>query len=298
MSNIEEYKRYIKKQEMLGNKIFKFREDRGCIRLGMGSYIENNETERLITIPDFVEDISGSFMGVKQGLVIRGGRLKKIEFIEYGGEKLDLRGLNTKEINSMSDMFFGCENLKELNIDGFDTSKVTSMENMFYRCAGLREINLSGFNTSNVVSMEAMFSSCVNLKEIDLSNFDTRQVVNARNMFSNCDKLEKLKVDNFDTRNIKSMHKMFYGCDNLKELDLSNFDIRNIKNMEYMFKDCIQLERIDMSNFSAGVEYRRGMFECCDKLKLIITNREHKRWLEEHRGWTNLNKSCEIKVRE
>ena len=37
----------------------------------------------------------------------------------------------------MKYMFYGCENLKEINILGFDTQKVTDMSYMFYDCNSL-----------------------------------------------------------------------------------------------------------------------------------------------------------------
>ena len=44
---------------------------------------------------------------------------------------------------------------------------------MFYGCQDITEIDLSNFNTSKLTYMYSMFSGCSQLTSIDLSNFDT-----------------------------------------------------------------------------------------------------------------------------
>ena len=61
----------------------------------------------------------------------------------------------------MSDMFYGCSSLKELNLNNFNTNNVIDMTYMFYGCSSLKELNLNNFNTNNVIDMYRMFYGCL-----------------------------------------------------------------------------------------------------------------------------------------
>lgn len=41
------------------------------------------------------------------------------------------------------------------------------MSNMFYKCTGLEEINMDGCNLSNVYLLNNMFYGCKNLKKLN-----------------------------------------------------------------------------------------------------------------------------------
>ena len=60
----------------------------------------------------------------------------------------------------MSEMFYGCSSLKELNLNNFNTNNVTNMSYMFSGCSSLKELYLNNFNTNNVTNMSFMFSGC------------------------------------------------------------------------------------------------------------------------------------------
>ena len=150
---------------------------------------------------------------------------------------LDLSGLDTSNVTTMSYMFNGCSSLTELDLSGFDTTNVTNMANMFNGCSGLAELDLSGFDTANVTNMYYMFGSCSGLTELDLSGFDTANVTNMANMVRGCSSLTELAVSGFDTANVTNMSWMFGGCKNLYDLDLSNWDMSK-ENTANMFYNC------------------------------------------------------------
>ena len=58
---------------------------------------------------------------------------------------------------SCLDWFYGCSNMTSCDLKGLDTSNVTSMSEMFSGCSSLISLDLSGFDTSNVINMEQMF---------------------------------------------------------------------------------------------------------------------------------------------
>ena len=60
----------------------------------------------------------------------------------------------------MSNMFYGCRSLKELNLSKWDVSNVTNMSYMFYGCISLRKLNLSGWEISWRTLTNNMFFKC------------------------------------------------------------------------------------------------------------------------------------------
>ena len=181
---------------------------------------------------------------------------------------IDLSGFDTSKVVNMNNMFYGCSNLKSIDVSNFNTSKVTDMAGMFEKCSSLTYLDLSSFDTSNVTKMGAfnanyggMFSRCFNLKKINLSSFNTSKVTIMGNMFGNCSSLESLDLSNFDTLNVKHMGFMFTGCTSLTNLNVSNFNTSNVINMTGMFRGCTSLKSLDLSNFdTSNVTHMDSMF--------------------------------------
>ena len=184
-------------------------------------------------------------------------------------DTLDLTGLDTSNMTSMSRMFYKSTSLKNIDVSGFDTSKVVNMIFMFNNCSSLISLDLSSFNTSNVTKMEAMFQNDVNLENITFGdNFNTSKVKDMIAMFASCKKLSYINLSNFDTSNVKEMQSMFYYCENLKSLDLSNFDTSQVINMYAMFMNCSSLKELDLSSFDTSkVTNMQSMFLSCKNLE-------------------------------
>ena len=184
-------------------------------------------------------------------------------------DTLDLTGLDTSNMTSMSRMFYKSTSLKNIDVSGFDTSKVVNMIFMFNNCSSLISLDLSSFNTSNVTNMEAMFQNDVNLENITFGdNFNTSKVKDMIAMFALCKKLSYINLSNFDTSNVKEMQSMFYYCENLKSLDLSNFDTSQVINMYAMFMNCSSLKELDLSSFDTSkVTNMQSMFLSCKNLE-------------------------------
>ena len=125
-----------------------------------------------------------------------------------------LENLNTEEVTSMSEMFFGCASLTELDLQNLNTAKVTDMSSMFAGCAGLTSLNLTKFNTENVKDMSAMFGACASLTMLDLQNFNTANVADMRYMFTDCSNLTTINCTN--TWKEVASDDMFKACEKLK----------------------------------------------------------------------------------
>ena len=59
----------------------------------------------------------------------------------------------------MSFVFFECSKLEEIKLN-FNCINVTNMSNMFSGCNSLKEIILSSFNNKNITDMSDMFCKC------------------------------------------------------------------------------------------------------------------------------------------
>ena len=125
---------------------------------------------------------------------------------------IDLDGLNTSAVTSMSDMFSYCQALTSLDVTHFDTSAVTNMGYMFNSCRALTSLDVTHFDTSAVTSMSNMFSSCQALTSLDVTHFDTSDVTDMRRMFYSCNALATVYASSaFVVSQVTSSANMFAG---------------------------------------------------------------------------------------
>ena len=121
-----------------------------------------------------------------------------------------IENLNTENVTSMAQMFFGCRNLAELDVTHFNTANVTSMISMFNTCMGLTSLDVTNFNTVNVTDMSYMFSNCNKLKEIYVSDkFVTDDVRFSSGMFSGASSLS----GDIDWKSVKVNDKTYAKTD-------------------------------------------------------------------------------------
>lgn len=75
-------------------------------------------------------------------------------------------------------------------MENFNASELKNMSQMFYNCTGLTELNLSSLNTSNVRDMSYLFSGCSSLKTIYVGDqWSTASVTDGKKMFKDCTSL-------------------------------------------------------------------------------------------------------------
>lgn len=134
-----------------------------------------------------------------------------ITFQNYTGTELDheTQMLDTTNFSNMTNMFYACKSLTELDLSSWNTSNVTKMQAMFTDNIKLLELNVNTWNTSNVTTMRGMFNSCKSLSELDLSSFITTSVTDMGSMFYNCEKLTYLDIRNFTFDKVTSYSLMF-----------------------------------------------------------------------------------------
>ena len=87
------------------------------------------------------------------------------------------------QVKSLKNLFSNCECISSIFIKKY-RNNITDMSNMFYKCSSLKELNFTKFNTNNVTYMTAMFYGCSSLKELNLSNFNTINVKDMMGIFN------------------------------------------------------------------------------------------------------------------
>ena len=167
-------------------------------------------------------------------------------------KKIDISGWNTKNVQTMANMFAFCEYVDEIfGLDDLDISNVERMSSMFHDCSKLEKIDISKWDFRKVNSMVGMFRNCKKLKEIvGIENIKTDSLTYASGIFYNCWKLTKLDLNNWNTSNLYSVDHMFYGCKGLKEVRIGNFNMKDVPSIESLFENCQSLQDIDdLSNW-------------------------------------------------
>lgn len=158
--------------------------------------------------------------------------------------------MNITNTNSLNKIFYEIDKLTSITFsDSFDTKNIEDMSYMFYGCVSLTSINFFNFNTKNVKYMMGMFSLCSSLTSIDLHNFNTESALSMGGMFSYCHSLKSINITNFNTERVVYMSYMFQNCDSLTSINLSNFVTLSVENMNNMFHNCTSLNYLDISSF-------------------------------------------------
>ena len=155
-------------------------------------------------------------------------------------------------IESCQKMFYGLDNIIEIDLSNFDFSKVENMHSMFSQCLNLEKIKFGKINTSLAKTMSHLFINCTKLTSIDLSHFNTSSVTNMRAMFALCKSLTSIDASKFNTQKVETMLDMFAYCYELITVNVSSFDTSKVIFMKGMFFQCFKLKYLDLSNFNTS----------------------------------------------
>ena len=147
-------------------------------------------------------------------------------------------------------MFRDCSSLISLDLRYINTENVERMDEMFKGCVKLTSFDLSQFKISSLNNMEYMFDGCSSLNTIDLSNINAPKLINMASMFNNCSELSSVNLSNFTT-SVNNMTNIFKGCTNLIVLDISGFNFKNIISNNSLFEEFNKLRYFNIK----GVEF-------------------------------------------
>ena len=159
------------------------RDDKGLMIMS-GKYAGGN-----LVIPKSVNKLNIDWGSYKKVTLSGGSGLVTLEECFKGYESLEevyLGNLDVSNVESMFDMFSGCENLQNIDsLSDWDVSEVTNMAYMFNDCIKLQDIDsLRNWNVSKVENMFQMFDCCFKLQNIDgLRDWNVSNVKYMRDMF-------------------------------------------------------------------------------------------------------------------
>ena len=229
-------------------------------------------------------DLYKLYIGAEKGVLAPANSISLFEGYT-NATSMDLRFLNTKNVTDMSNMFYNCKKLANLNISSFNTSKVTRMRGMFNYCLELTTLDLRSFNTSKVTDMYGMFKGAgtnveyhMNLQHIyGLEKFDTSKVTNMGSMFAYCSNLYELDISSFNTSKVTDMSDMFHGWfkgnKKITSLDITHFDTSKVKNMNGMFSWNTSLKEINLIGIDTSkVTDMSNMFFYDNQLTTVYVN--------------------------
>lgn len=107
---------------------------------------------------------------------------------------VEINGLDLINISktSLAGFFSGLANLKKISFKS--RNNITDMSNLFYSCSKLEEVDFSNVDTSNVTNMGNIFYNCNKLKTIP--ELTTNKVVSMSSAFHNCTALSIASLNN------------------------------------------------------------------------------------------------------
>ena len=137
-----------------------------------------------------------------------------------------------------------------LDLTDIDISELDNLSYIFWGLDNMEDVDISGWDISNVKFMKGIFSNCTKLKKIiGIENLDVSKLENANNMFFCCKKLVELDLTKWNPVSLQYTRQMFYECSNLKIIkNIENWQLPNVKDVSYMFCDCAKLD-VDLSNW-------------------------------------------------
>lgn len=99
---------------------------------------------------------------------------KYISFYSYNGTDLtdEIANLDTSNMTTFNNMFYGCSNITELALNHFDLTNITQLSYTFYSCSNLTSLDLSSWVNNKITYCSYTFAYCSKLKYLDMRNFD------------------------------------------------------------------------------------------------------------------------------
>ena len=143
--------------------------------------------------------------------------------------------LDTSDVTSFANMFYGSTNLKTIDVSNWDTSKVTNIGSMFYGCTNLKEVKgMDNFDVSKVTNCTSPLRNTA-VEIIDLNKWDVSNWTKMYEIFREV-KATHIYVDKWNTSNVTSFQNAFLYCQKLQYLDITNWDFSSATTVFQMFQ--------------------------------------------------------------
>ena len=106
---------------------------------------------------------------------------------------LDISELKFNSATNIKALFSNCKHIENIKgLENIKTDKIKDMSNMFYMCKNLKEVDINSWNVNNVNKFLNMFAYCNTLSKIDISSWNINSASKIGGMFSYAESLETI----------------------------------------------------------------------------------------------------------
>lgn len=248
----------------LNNKEYATAFDGISSRAGLFKGIELRELN-LMDLSVMNDSIVGLFAGLKAKSVIVTGfdtsSIKKMSGLFYYSciEELDLRGLDTRNVEDMCCLLLGAKIKNIIGLDKLNVSKVKNMAGMLARFStNTALLDLSNWKVNNVTNVKNFSFGCT-LHDIVMDGLEFSSLKVMSDMFYSAS-LDSLTFKNIKAPIAETSDNMF-GMSTIGDLDILNLELPQAKEVSSTFYclDCVRLRIENINIPSAGSIY--SMFE-------------------------------------
>lgn len=147
-------------------------------------------------------------------------------------EELNCSGL---EFSTYECLFTYCHSIVKIDLTGH---KIDSLSDTFFDCINLREVNFNDCGSNALKAGRLCFVYCMSLRDIDFKSLDLNNLTDAEFMFGKCGRLEHIDFGKTSFNNLKNTKEMFIGCTKLSRVDINTagadkilFSLNSIKSL-------------------------------------------------------------------
>lgn len=194
-------------------------------------------------------------------------------FTKLNHSRVDVSGMDTRNVVDMREMFSDTLFLRELNLTTFDTSNVRNLMAAFAGMLALQHLDVKGWDTSKCRTFREMFDSDLKLKELDIGHFDTSKAEDIESIFLRCASLERADIESWELPNVKHISHIFNGCRQIKNITMPYIYRYNQEEISSMFAGCKNVSYIDLRGLELDVNSNTiciNNFRNCNNLKFVL----------------------------
>ena len=170
----------------------------------------------------------------------------KYAFYWFPVKKMDLTGFSAVDARYIDGLFEYSKITEIVFGESFNSKNVYSMSQLFYGLSGLTKVDLENLDTSNVSDFSFMFNDVRSMTTLDISTFNMQYAYNMEYMFSGMKALTSITLPAIDISQA-NLKNMFDGVESLVTLDMSSMtmaDDYSCPSVEDMFKNAKNLVTI------------------------------------------------------
>ena len=257
----------------------------GLSSMTTNSFVENIDASEVTNLESMFDGCSVLANGTSDGTLnlnqFSSAGIISAENMFYGCaalENVSLGGFGEASVlTSTKSMFDGCGALSSLAIDAFDTSNVEDMSSMFKGCDDLTRIGTGSSYTlqiNSATTIKDIFNGCTNLETVSISGGGSLgnpcPIVedNMTGMFAGCESLATVKVQNSVFSKLSVLKFVFQSDkENLENSYLINTKINGSTSLSGLFDGCSSLSVATFDDDSTQhVTDMSGMFKGCSAL--------------------------------